>query len=172
MTTHIQDAVDAGMRYEDGNVFLPSGKIAQPRMWRDGYFKMSLGKANNRRSYNLARVICWLVYGPPPTNKHMADHINRNTKDDRPENLRWASPRENALNVSRGSRKRQQDTMKKNRVTFRGEDAPWAKLTTSNALDIKRLYKAIGKTKIAARFGVHPETAYRIYRGTRWAHLS
>lgn len=36
--------------------------------------------------------------GPPPPDKPEVDHINRNKKDDRPENLRWADRYENMQN--------------------------------------------------------------------------
>ena len=36
--------------------------------------------------------------GPPPPDKPEVDHINRNKKDDRPENLRWADRYEQMQN--------------------------------------------------------------------------
>ena len=38
--------------------------------------------------------------GPPPPDKPEVDHINRNKKDDRPENLRWVDRYENMQNIN------------------------------------------------------------------------
>ena len=66
------------------------------------------------KPYSAHRVVFALANGYWP--KHMVDHINHDVGDNRPENLRAATPRENARN-SRG----RQRTSKFKGVTAHGE---------------------------------------------------
>ncbi|MDR3570633.1 MAG: HNH endonuclease, partial [Candidatus Pacebacteria bacterium] len=45
-----------------------------------------------------ARLICETFHGPPPTEAHTVDHINRTRNDDSSANLRWATGTEQSLN--------------------------------------------------------------------------
>lgn len=95
----IREAIANGMRYENGQLFYQTGRIVRKSKQRSGYFTVTLGPKNHRRTFTVARVICWLVYGPPPTEQHEVDHINCNRSDDRPENLRWVTVSENIKNT-------------------------------------------------------------------------
>lgn len=44
------------------------------------------------------RIVCTAFHGEAPTPQHIVDHINTNRQDNRPENLRWLTKLENALN--------------------------------------------------------------------------
>jgi len=84
--------------FEDGSVgFIhPQTKAAvrtlgYPDSW--GYLRVHLGN----KHLSIARLICEAFNGKP-SNGCQCDHINRNNKDNRPENLRWVSPSENASN--------------------------------------------------------------------------
>lgn len=43
-------------------------------------------------------LVCTAFHGTRPSLRHQVDHINRDRFDNRPENLRWVTPRENRLN--------------------------------------------------------------------------
>lgn len=60
----------------------------------------------------------------------------------------------------------------RNRVCARGEESTSAKLTTAQALDIIARREA-GESfqSIASLYGIHRNTAARIFRGERWSHL-
>lgn len=53
------------------------------------------------KNYWFHILVCTAFHGPRPSPKHQVDHINRNRFDNRPENLRWVTPRENQLNGKR-----------------------------------------------------------------------
>lgn len=57
------------------------------------YYQVSL----NRRPYKCHRVIL-ILHGFYPGSKQVADHVNRNTLDNRIENLRWVSLSQNNSN--------------------------------------------------------------------------
>ena len=66
------------------------------------YYKVSFPGG----TYSVARLVLYAHVGPPPSPEHTADHINRNTLDNRLLNLRWASrveQRANQINAE-GSR--------------------------------------------------------------------
>jgi DNA invertase Pin-like site-specific DNA recombinase len=53
----------------------------------------------------------------------------------------------------------------------RGEDNNFAVLTEQNVRDIRQLAQAYTYKVIAKRYGIHPQTVYRIVKAKRWAHL-
>jgi hypothetical protein len=44
------------------------------------------------------RIVAYAFIGEPPTSQHVADHIDTNRRNNRPENLRWLTKLENTLN--------------------------------------------------------------------------
>lgn len=44
------------------------------------------------------RIVAFAFIGEPPTPQHVVDHIDTNRQNNRPENLRWLTKLENALN--------------------------------------------------------------------------
>lgn len=53
-----------------------------------------------RNNYAVHHLICQVFHGAKPTSAHTVDHINRDPFDNRPENLRWATKKEQARNRS------------------------------------------------------------------------
>jgi len=73
--------------------------------------KWTFGKANTRNAYLFLgnhRVHCIVAtafYGEAPTKSHVVDHRDTNRANNRPDNLRWATRLENALNNESTRRK-------------------------------------------------------------------
>ncbi len=64
------------------------------------------GKPNNNGyllivSEVIHRIVATAFHGEPPTSQHIVDHIDTNRQNNRPENLRWLTKLENALNNPR-----------------------------------------------------------------------
>lgn len=64
----------------------------------------TFGKANEQTGYmeigheRVHRIVAYAFLGEPPTPQHIVDHIDTNRRNNRPQNLRWLTKLENALN--------------------------------------------------------------------------
>ena len=80
-----------------GNVkSLITGKILKPKIEKGGYLRVHLRVPNNRY-YSIHRLVAQ-AFIPNPENKPCIDHINTDRTDNRVENLRWATYKENNNN--------------------------------------------------------------------------
>ena len=64
----------------------------------------TFGKPSDKTGYmeiageRVHRIVAFAFHGNPPTEQHVVDHIDTNRQNNRPENLRWVTRLENALN--------------------------------------------------------------------------
>ena len=96
------EGYDNYLIFEDGKIInTNTGKEMKNIMTSIGYYTINLFKPNPRRMkrFTLHRLIA-LAYIPNPDNKPFIDHINRDRGDNRIENLRWVSIKENNINKS------------------------------------------------------------------------
>ena len=83
--------------YRDGKVQNKKTK-RYLKPWNTGYLYVNLWKDGNHKKYLIHRLVAE-HYIPNPDNKPCVDHINRDKKDNRVENLRWATHCENSQNL-------------------------------------------------------------------------
>lgn len=88
---HYANGGICGLRYYEGKI------IGTSCAGGNGYFKVCLC-VNNKRKYFLLHRLIAKTFIPNFLNKEEIDHINRNIKDNRLINLRWATRKENANN--------------------------------------------------------------------------
>lgn len=68
-----------------------SGEILEPKDDGQGYLRITVSNKLRDRCHRFVAK----AFVPNPDNKSQVDHINGNKKDNRAENLRWVTPREN-----------------------------------------------------------------------------
>lgn len=68
------------------------GEIIKPVIGKDGYLKLNLGKNGNKVTFRVHRLVMTAFHG---YSELVVDHINNNIKDNRLENLRYCTVREN-----------------------------------------------------------------------------
>lgn len=83
---------------DDGKVYsIVNDKILKPELTAKGYYRYFLYEKGKERKAKAHRLVA-LAFIPNPDNKPQIDHINNDKLDNRVENLRWCSNKENANN--------------------------------------------------------------------------
>ena len=85
---------------DNGAVFWYPRNGKRPRKY-DNFW--TFGKANDKHGYmeiasvRVHIIVATAFHGPKPTKEHVVDHIDTNRRNNRPDNLRWVTRLENAL---------------------------------------------------------------------------
>ena len=130
----------------------------RPKLDR-GYEIVTICHEGAQRTESVHRLVCSAFHGPCPGKypQWHACHKNGNRRDNRPENLRWATAKENMADQYRhGTR-------------IRGETNHAAKLTAADVVTIRSIKR---NTKMLARkFGVSKTTIKQVRCRDTWAHV-
>lgn len=80
--------------------YLRTGKenVLKPGKQNSGYLTVCLSKNNKPKIFRVHRLVA-TAFIPNPENKPCIDHINTIKDDNRAENLKWATQKENVNNV-------------------------------------------------------------------------
>ena len=121
---------------------------------KDGYASLLIGG----RRYMVSRIVLLAFTGPPPTPYHEAAHEDGNRRNNRPDNLRWATHAENCKDKERHG------------THQAGMNAANRKL---RAADVRTIRGSPATNATLARiFKVDPSTISLIRRGFLWSSLS
>lgn len=78
-------------------------RVLSPCSLGSGYLAVKISNGAKRERRTVHRLVAE-TFMPNPENKPQVDHINRNKKDNRLENLRWVNNSENHFNVEHRSK--------------------------------------------------------------------
>lgn len=132
-----------------------AGKVLSSR--RVGKYPLyRLGKAGYAHGHIL---VLEAFVGPRPTARHEGAHWDGDKQNNRRDNLRWATPEENAEDNRRLG-------------VLKGALNPRAKLSGADVLAM-RARRLLGETcaAIARDFPVNKQAVHKIVSGQRWAHV-
>lgn len=130
------------------------GRIRLPHFVK-GYEVVGLRDGERRQKFRVNRLVCIAFNGPPPSEGHMAMHIDGSRRNNLPHNLRWGTNLENVLDARRHG-------------TF------LTKLSEASVLEIRRKLSTGYRPADIAR--LHPNidrtTIYDACRGDTWRHVT
>lgn len=71
------------------------GRMLKPYRCPSGHLNVRLSISSRLIGTGVHRLVCEAFHGAAPTPAHVAAHFNGVADDNRPENVRWATPRQN-----------------------------------------------------------------------------
>lgn len=115
-------------------------KILKPSLSKDGYYKVSLNKNGKQTSFRLHRIVA-IAFLENRENKPQVDHINTDRLDNRADNLRWCTFKENVNNPitlsKRFGKKHSKETKVKMSLKALGANNSQARKVNQYTLDYK-----------------------------------
>jgi len=124
-----------------------------------GYARVPLALNGEARKHLVSRLMLTAFVGPPPTPDHEAAHNDGNPRNGVLENLRWATPTENASDKERHG------------TSPKGEGNGHRKLSWPDVHCIRELSDGgMPRQGIAVMYGVTPQNVRLIAERKTWNH--
>lgn len=148
---------------DDGRiVIVPRLRYAgSKRLWtpKSRYLTFHPKLKNKTYAYTVHRFILETFIGPRPSDNHDGCHLNGNSQDNRLENLKWATKKENAFHK------------KAHGTSNEGSKHPMAILHEKDLPVIVRLKeRGLTMQEISEVFGCSQATVSLFLRGETWTH--
>lgn len=130
-------------------------KVLSQNSAGSGYMTVCLSIEGRSNTCRVAALVCEAFNGPRPSGMFVC-HNDGNKLNNRQENLRWDTPKNNQLDRIA------------HKTDCRGELVGTTKLTTEQVLAIKAGMKVREATQT---LGISRTQYYRIFHGISWAHI-
>ena len=119
-----------------------TGKLQEPQLGTDGYLFVGVRFLDQKHSKNVHRLVCLAFHGAKPAGAECVRHLDGDRSNNRPENLRWGTNKENAA-----------DTILHGRQVA-GFEHPSVNISKAEAIEIRAAYlqHMLGRKKAANRF--------------------
>jgi len=140
----------------NGRGLAASPRLMTPGLDKDCYKVVQISTPTKKCPRKVCTLVAEAFFGPRPIGV-VVRHLNGNSTDDKVENLKWGTQKENVADA------------KKHGTLTRGERISNSKLTDENVAEIRRSKMPIAA--IAENFGVHITTIYKAIKGRTWAHV-
>lgn len=174
----------------DGRILGKRGRVLRPFTNRDGYLMATFYVARRHFKQSVHTIVCAVFNGERPDDTMHCAHRDTNKLNNRADNLRWATPKENAEDGMRAGKysygddhwtHRNPEKLKRGddhharrnpERVLRGISVYNATLTDEKARAIKQEPANYGLTgRLAARYGVSLHVIRDIRRGRTYKHV-
>jgi hypothetical protein len=144
----------------DGEIRYLAGIVLAQGRTKNGYARVYLVNSHGHKQLCVHPLICEAFHGPKPTPKHEAAHFDGCRTNNRADNLRWATRKENMADKWRHG------------TMLVGSAAGQAKLTEDEVKHIRWLAsQGVERRLLIEKYGVGPAQLSRILNRTRWTHV-
>lgn len=152
---------------DDGSVF-SRNRMKFLKNFDDGigYRRVNLCSQGRVRPHYIHRLLLLAFVGPCPDGME-ACHWNDKRADNRLENLRWGTQKDNKADMRRNGISAARHTL----PDFKGEKNPYCKLTEKDVASIRSLDGTMKQRDIAKMFGISQATTWAILRKRAWSHI-
>ncbi|WP_431490988.1 HNH endonuclease signature motif containing protein [Paraburkholderia fungorum] len=123
------------------------------------YQYVTLSALDVRKNVTIHVAVCEAFHGKRPAG-HEAAHWNDDKDDNRADNLRWATPVQNA------------DDKRRNGNLNSGDRNGHAKLEESHIREIRQVYTPRRRSELAKKYGVTPSCIYQAASRRTWKHVA
>lgn len=135
------------------------GKTLAPPLSDSGYLTVRVSVLGRYATHGVHRLVCAAFHGPGEDGYQVA-HADGDRTNNRPGNLRWATPKENS-----------QERRRHGTQTI-GTRVNTNKLNEADVLEIRRRAAAGERTMaLAQEFGVHRSSVNQMIARRTWTHI-
>lgn len=148
---------------ENGDVFTRKTghwKRVKPITIDGGYKRVWLEQDGQRANRGVSRLVLECFVGPCPEGMEACHFPDRDTSNNRLDNLRWDTTANNA------------EDKRKHGTLLMGEQIASSKLLESEVREILFDPSSVSSYALAEKYCVQPRQIRRIRQRTRWAHIS
>lgn len=145
-------SLDREIKYVDGRRYKYKGKILSPGEYRGGYLHVVLTKNSKGQVCKVHQLVLLAFAGL--RGKREANHLDGDRKNNRLDNLEWATKKQNNAHRVRSGRH------------YTGTGCPWSVVTPEQVQKIRHLKSlGLGTTRISKELKLNISTVGNIYYG-------